>query len=168
MNSSTIVLGADHAAFHLKEKLAASLRAKGYRVEDIGCYDEKSVDYPLISQKVALRMQALEEHLGMPVRGLLCCGSGLGVAISANRFPWVRAVVAHDHFAATMSRRHNDANVLCFGARVIAPELAEYLLDVWLNTDFEGAHHQTRVEMMSQLDSKTDTAHTTAQEAASC
>jgi ribose 5-phosphate isomerase B len=167
MSLSTIVIGADHAGFHLKERLAGLLRSQGFQVEDMGCYDEKPVDYPLISQKVALRMQTMQKHLGTPVRGLICCGSGIGVAMSANRFPWIRAVVAHDHFAATMSRKHNDANVVCFGARVIAPELAENLLKTWLTTQFEGTRHQGRVDMMSQLDPNVDVANT-PQGAASC
>jgi ribose 5-phosphate isomerase B len=146
-----MVLGADHAGYQLKERLAAYLRGKGFAVEDIGCHDETSVDYPNIAQTLAKALKVLEKSEGVPVLGILCCGSGIGICISANRFPWIRAVVATDHYTAVMSRRHNDTNVLCLGGRVIAPELAFDILDAWLATPFDGGRHQTRVDLMSQI-----------------
>ncbi len=145
-----IVLGADHAGYRLKESLAAHLKSKGYDVEDIGCHSESSVDYPAIGQTLAeaVKKHAVEQK---PVRGVLCCGSGIGICMSANRFSWLRAVVAHDHNTAVMSRKHNDANVICFGGRIIAPELAADILDTWLETPFDGGRHQTRVDMMHKF-----------------
>lgn len=144
----TIVIGADHAGYRLKEALVTHLRQEGYSVEDIGCHSEASVDYPAISAGLAAVMREKMPESAQ-VRGILCCGSGVGVAMMANRFPWVRAVEAHDVYTAAMSRRHNDANVLCLGGRVIAPEMAIYLLETWLGTPFEGDRHQRRVDMMS-------------------
>lgn len=146
IETETIILGADHGGYHLKEQLSKGLKERGYRVQDVGCYSADSVDYPIISQKLAL---ALKENPAS--RGVLCCGSGLGISIAANRFPWVRAIVAHDHHTAVMSRRHNDANAICFGGRVIAPELAQELLDTWLNTPFDGGRHQHRVDLMNHI-----------------
>lgn len=148
-----IVLGADHAGFQLKEHISAHLREKGFQVEDIGCYSEESVDYPAISVKLAATIQGLQQASpsDSPVRGILCCGSGIGVCISVNRFPWIRSVEAHDHNTVVMSRRHNDTNVLCLGGRVIAPALAYDLIDTWMTTAFEGGRHQKRVDMMTGI-----------------
>lgn len=148
-----IVLGADHAGFRLKDQIAAHLREKGYQFEDIGCYSEESVDYPAISTQLAETMKRLQEAepSGSIIKGIVCCGSGIGVCISANRFPWVRAVEAHDHNTIIMSRRHNDTNVLCLGGRVIAPELALELINTWLGTAFDGGRHQKRVDMMTGI-----------------
>lgn len=142
-----IILGADHAGYQLKERIARALLEKGYSVEDIGCFDETSVDYPSISQTLA---EALKKDTATQ-RGILCCGSGIGICMAANRFPWIRAVEAHDHHTAMMSRRHNDANVLCLGGRVIAPELALDIVENWLNTGFDGGRHQNRVDLMSNM-----------------
>ncbi len=149
----SFVLGADHAGYRLKENIATHLRAQGFSVEDVGCFSEASVDYPAISEALALKMQEVHAKASpdTTVYGLLCCGSGIGVCISANRFPWVRAVTANDHNTVVMSRRHNDANVLCLGARVIAPELAVDLLQTFLNTPFDGGRHQQRVDLMTCL-----------------
>ena len=147
-----IVIGADHAGYQLKERVVQHLREKGYQIEDIGCYSEDSVDYPSISTKLAETMKALQgANATELVRGVLCCVSGIGVCITANRYPWVRAIEAHDHNTVVMSRRHNDSNVLCLGGRVIAPELAANLLDTWLDTAFDGGRHQKRVDMMSTV-----------------
>ncbi len=142
-----IVLGADHAGYRLKERIAEHLKAKGFEVIDVGCFSEESVDYPDIAGKLAGELQ----RLGPEARGVLCCGSGIGVCMTANRFPWVRAAVVHEHNTAVMSRKHNNANVACFGGRVIAPELAFDLLASWLETPFEGGRHQKRVELMGNI-----------------
>jgi ribose 5-phosphate isomerase B len=151
MNQSIekVILGADHAGYQLKERIAQALREHGYTVEDIGCFDESSVDYPSISQTLA---ETMKKNGNAPsLRGILCCGSGIGICMAANRFPWVRAVEAHDHHTAVMSRRHNDSNVLCLGGRVIAPELANNILEAWLDTPFDGGRHQKRVDLMSNI-----------------
>lgn len=141
-----LVIGADHAGFRLKERLSEFLKEKGYQLVDVGCYNEESVDYPGVGQKLAETMQSQ----GI-AKGVICCGSGIGVCMSVNRFPWVRGVLAHEHNSAVMSRRHNDANVICFGGRVIAPELAADILNTWLETPFDGGRHQNRVDMMTSL-----------------
>lgn len=146
-----IVLGADHAGFRLKERIAEHLRAQGHEVTDVGCFSEESVDYPAIGEQVARELQKQIAAHGDDARGVICCGSGIGVSMTANRFSWARAVVVHDHNTAVMSRKHNNANVACFGGRVIAPELAFDLLDTWLKSPFEAGRHQRRVEMMGNL-----------------
>jgi len=144
-----VILGADHAGYQLKERVAQALREKGYVIEDVGCFDESSVDYPNISHKLA---KALEKStIPSSQRGILCCGSGIGVCMAANRFPWIRAVMANDHHTAVMSRRHNDSNVLCLGGRVIAPELAADIVETWLTTAFDGGRHQKRIDLMSNM-----------------
>lgn len=156
-----LVLGSDHAGFQLKQKVATHLRAKGLEVVDVGCFDENSVDYPDISVSLAQSVKTIQQETSEQEHfGILCCGSGLGVCIAANRFPWIRAVEAHDHHTATMSRKHNDSNVLCLGGRVIAPELAMELIDIWLATPFDGGRHQQRVDKMTriQIDSKAQDA----------
>ena len=166
-----MVLGADHAGFHLKEKVAQHLRDKGFEVVDVGCFSEASVDYPAISGKLAeavREVQATEPKQGH--YGFLCCGSGIGVSITANRYPWIRAVEAHDHNTAILSRRHNDSNVLCLGGRVIAPELALELIDTWLATPFDGGRHQKRVDMMTdiQVDNKAAASQASPKEIPAC
>lgn len=148
----SIVLGADHAGYRLKERIAEHLKSKGHDVIDVGCFSEDSVDYPSIGKQLADALnKAQRENPGQDVRGVLCCGSGIGICMSANRFSWIRAVVAHDHNTAVMSRRHNDANVVCFGGRVIAPELAADILETWLSTPFDGGRHQKRIDLMTGL-----------------
>lgn len=148
-----IVLGSDHAAFQLKSDIASFLTEKGYTVEDCGCDSEhQSVDYPSIAEKVALKINDIQTTKPQAeTMGILCCGSGVGVAMSANRFPWIRAVRAHESLSARLSREHNNANVLCLGARLIAKEMALDILETWLATPFDGGRHERRVSMMSDL-----------------
>lgn len=141
-----IILGSDHAGLDLKEKIFQHLRENGFSIEDIGTYTPESVDYPLYAQKVA---RSVAE--GNADRGILICGSGLGMCIAANRIPGVRAVPVSDPYAAKMSRRHNDSNVLCLGARFLGQDMAMEIVDTWLNESFEGGRHQRRVAMMDQL-----------------
>ena len=136
-----IALGADHAGYALKEHLAALLRERGHEVQDLGTGGEASVDYPDFGHAVA---EAVAGDDGAVV-GLLVCGTGVGMAMSANRHAGVRAVVCSDTFSARMARRHNDANVLCLGARVVGTGLAADLLDAFLGSDFEGGRHAPRV-----------------------
>ncbi|MEB3286013.1 MAG: ribose 5-phosphate isomerase B [Vampirovibrionales bacterium] len=145
-STKTIILGADHAGFALKAKLAEYLAQKGIDVMDVGCHTEASVDYPCVAEDFANAM--LEKKAE---KGVICCGSGVGVSIGVNRFPHIRAVLASDETTARLSRQHNDANVLCLGARLIAPELAFNILQTWLDTPFEGGRHQKRVDQLTQL-----------------
>jgi ribose 5-phosphate isomerase B len=138
-----ITIGADHAGYAMKEKVIAHLREKGIELDDEGPNNEESVDYTDFAKKVASKVAD-----GTCDRGILICGTGLGMSMAANRFPGVRAALANDLFSAIMSRRHNDANVLAMGGRLIGDALALQLVDTWLDTPFEGGRHQRRVDKM--------------------
>lgn len=143
-----LVLAADHAGYPLKEHLKTIL-AEHYptiEVVDAGCHSTDSVDYPNIVGDAVSLMN--EKSIST---ALFVCGSGAGVCMGANRYGHLRAILAHDISTALWSRRHNDSNVLCLGGRVIADARAEEILDVWLTTAFDGAHHQTRVDQLQQL-----------------
>jgi ribose 5-phosphate isomerase B len=138
-----IVIGADHAGFAMKEKIKAFLEKKGIDVEDVGPKNEDSVDYPDFGKQVAKQVSA-----GVYERGILVCGTGIGMSIVANRFKRVRAALVNDLFSTIMSRRHNDSNILVLGGRLIGDTLALQLLETWLDTPFEGGRHQRRLEKM--------------------
>jgi ribose 5-phosphate isomerase B len=138
-----VALGADHAGFSLKEALKEFLDDREISYKDYGCFSTERTDYPDVAFEVAKAIKAGEYS-----QGILCCGSGVGMAMTANRIPGIRAVVCSDIYIATMSRRHNDANIICFGGRIIAADYGQELLDIFLNTPFEGARHQRRVEKM--------------------
>lgn len=144
---SAIVIGCDHAAYEMKEKLKAYLLRNGHTVEDAGAYSTESVDYPDYGKKVAALVSE-----GRYARGILLCGTGLGMSMVANRFPGVRAALCHDLFGTIMSRRHNDANILVLGGRVTGETLAEEMIKVWLSTPFEGGRHQKRLDMFGRID----------------
>jgi ribose 5-phosphate isomerase B len=135
-----ILVGGDHAGLALKQPLVAFLRQRGLEVEDVGTHDPTSVDYPDYAHRVARGVRAGEAPLG-----LLVCGSGVGVSIAANRHEGVRAVVCSEPYSAAMARRHNDANVLCLGARVVGLGLAESIVVAFLDNEFEGGRHEKRV-----------------------
>lgn len=145
----SIAIGADHAGFPLKEAITAYFRENNIPYEDLGTFNGESVDYPSV---VAQVIQAMEKN--GHTKAVLCCGSGIGVSIAANRYPKVRAALANDLYSAQMSRLHNDANVLCMGSRIIAPALALEILKVWLSTPFEGGRHQRRVDLIDDLSQK--------------
>lgn len=135
-----IILGSDHAGFDLKEKVKKSLDRLGVPYEDVGTDSTGSVDYPDYAHRVA---EAVEK--GRFSRGIVLCGSGLGVSMVANRHPGVRAAAAYDEETARLSREHNDANVLALGGRSLDHALAERILEVWLKTPFAGGRHARRV-----------------------
>jgi ribose 5-phosphate isomerase B len=146
-----LLLGCDHAGFTLKAFLKDELEAQGYTVVDVGCYGETDkVDYPNISAKIAEAMQAQGIE-----KAIITCGSGVGVAIAANRFPWVRAVHAHDAYLAQLSREHNDSNVLTMGGRFVAPPYALQIVQHWLGGTFEGERHAHRVGLLGTVGSYT-------------
>jgi len=145
--NTTIVIGCDHAAYELKEKLKAYMLRRGESVEDVGPHNAESVDYPDYGKKVAELVST-----GRNSRGILLCGTGLGMSMVANRFPGVRAALCHDLFGATMSRKHNDANILVIGGRVTGDILAEEIVKTWLETPFEGGRHQTRLDLFDRID----------------
>jgi ribose 5-phosphate isomerase B len=138
--SQSIVLGSDHAGFELKQKLKQQLESRGLHVEDVGAYSEQSIDYPLVAHQLAEAVAS-----GRCERGVIVCGTGIGVSIAANRHPGVRAAVAWDESTARLSRAHNDANVLALGGRSLDHAAAQRILDVWLDTPFEGGRHARRV-----------------------
>ncbi len=142
-----IAIGADHAGFELKEQLLDCLRADGHDVTDVGTHSTDSVDYPEFAKAVAMRVAS-----GSAERGVLVCGSGMGMCIAANRIAGVRAAVVRDATDAQLSREHNDANVICFGGRITPAATAIELLRTWLATPFAGGRHVRRVAMMDQAD----------------
>lgn len=144
-----IAIGADEAAFDLKEILKAHLAARGVEVVDYGTFDRKPVLYPDIAVKVAEAIAA-----GRHPRGILMCGTGIGMAITANKVPGVRAATCHDTYSAERARKSNDAQVLTMGARVIGPELAKTIVDAWLKSEFEGGGSTPKVQRMVELDEK--------------
>ncbi len=144
-----IALGADHGGFRLKNQIRETLAELGHEVTDFGCDDASSVDYPDYAEKVA---RGVSE--GTFDRGVLICGTGIGMSISANKFPNVRAAVCHNIFTARLSREHNDANILTMGERVIGSGLAEEMVKVWVKTDFEGGRHARRVDKICGFEKK--------------
>lgn len=143
---TSIVIGSDHAAYALKEKVKAYLVKRAVDVEDAGCFSEDSVDYPDFGIKVASMVSA-----GKFEKGILMCGTGLGMSMVANKFPHVRAALCDGLFSAMMSRRHNNANILVMGARVIGESLAMEIVKAWLETPFDGGRHQRRLEKFDRI-----------------
>ncbi len=144
MTTQTIAIACDHGALALKEHIVGYLKGKGFEILDLGVSGSDSVDYPDYGYKLA---QALKN--GEATRGILMCGSGIGISIAANRFVEIRAALVHDVTGARLSREHNDANVIVFGGRMIGSDLCEECVDTFLTTDFEGGRHQRRVDKLS-------------------
>ena len=142
-----IAIGCDHAGHGLKREILKLLHELKVAYVDLGCASpDESVHYPLYGKKV------VEAVLARPhARGILICGTGLGMSIMANRFPGIRAALCHDIFSAMMSRRHNDANLLVMGGRVIGPDLGKEIVRVWLGTPFDGGRHQERLDLLERL-----------------
>jgi ribose 5-phosphate isomerase B len=144
MPTKTIAIASDHAGFSLKTELTKSLKNKGFSVLDLGTNDIESVDYPDFGYALATAM-----NKGKADRGVLVCGSGIGISIAANRHPEIRAALVHDALGAQMCRLHNDANVICFGGRMVGPDVAHDCLQIFLDTKFEGGRHSPRVNKLS-------------------
>ena len=142
-----IVIGADHAGFDLKQRLAATLRRLGHDVDDRGTHNEDAVDYPPICAEVARTVAD-----GHADRGIVVGGSGQGEQITANKISGIRAALCNDLYTARMSRAHNDANVLAIGGRIVAAALAEEIVAVWLSTPFEGGRHGRRVDQIAAIE----------------
>ncbi len=138
-----VAIGSDHAGFEAKEALKRMLIEQGHDVEDLGTNSSASVDYPDFAQAVSHRVAD-----GGAARGVLVCGTGIGMSITANKVPGIRAALCQDEYTARMSRLHNDANVLCLGSRVTGQGVLEAIVTTWLATDFEGGRHQRRVDKM--------------------
>lgn len=143
-----IAIASDHGGFAMKNQLIAHLKEQGIALEDLGCYTEESVDYPAYAEKLAHAVAA-----GTYEKGILVCGTGIGMSIAANKIHGVRAALVADCYSAEMTRQHNDANVLCLGGRTIGSELAKRITDIFLKTPFSGAeNHTRRVAMIGELD----------------
>ena len=144
--AEVIALAADHGGFELKNLLAEKLAEWGYEPLDLGTYSTDSVDYPDMAAKMADAIKA-----GKAERGVLVCGTGIGISIAANRFPFIRAALIHDAFGARLCREHNNANVIVFGGRTTGIEVAYDCLNIFLNTQFAGGRHARRVEKLSRV-----------------
>ena len=138
-----VALGSDHAGLELKREVMKYLEEKGLEYKDYGTYTADSCDYPIYGKAVGKAVSS-----GECEKGILICGTGLGISIAANKIPGVRAACCSDCFSAEMSRRHNDSNILAFGARVVGSGLALKIVECWLNTEFEGGRHARRVAMI--------------------
>ena len=137
-----IVIASDHGGFNLKTQIIKFLQAKGYEPEDLGCYNQESCDYPVYAKLV------VDKVLTDGAKGILVCGTGIGMSIAANRYKGIRASHCTDTFSARMTRMHNDSNILCLGERITGSGLALDIADTWLNTEFEGGRHQKRIDMI--------------------
>lgn len=142
-----IAIGCDHGGFELKEAIAEHLKKLGIEYYDFGIYENVSVNYPEIGVKVA---RAVAE--GKYEKGILCCGTGIGISLAANKVKGIRAAVLSDEFSCEFTRRHNDANILALGGRVVSIEKGLKLVDIFLNTPFEGGRHQQRIDMITAIE----------------
>lgn len=142
-----IAIGGDHSSLQLKQEIMKHLESQGIEYKDFGTYTEASCDYPDIAKTVCAAIKS-----GECEKGILICGTGLGISMSANKIKGIRCALCHDYFSAKYTRLHNDSNIIAFGARVIGPGLALQLLDIFLNTPFEGGRHAVRVEKMMALE----------------
>jgi ribose 5-phosphate isomerase B len=156
-----IAAGADHAGVHLKDSLVEMLRTLGHEVIDLGTHGDDRVDYPDYGAAVGRAVVAGTADLGLCV-----CGSGIGIAIAANKIVGVRAATVHDVTSAHLARLHNDANVVCIGERLTGPEVAKEAVLAFVNGSFEGGRHQDRIDKISALDSAFDSAFDTAVDSA--
>lgn len=142
-----IAIGCDHGGFELKGHIMNHLKEIGVEFKDFGCYDENSVDYPDIAEKVGKAVVA-----GECENGILICGTGIGISIAANKIDGVRAALCGDVYSAKMTKQHNNANIICLGGRVTGRELAFMIVDAWLDAEFEGGRHQNRVDKIHNLE----------------
>jgi len=146
MSNLNIAIGSDHGGFALKEVIKTYLEKNNYDFKDFGVYNGEKADYPVVAKEIAGLVADCKFD-----KGILICGSGLGVAIAANKVKGIRAVTCHDTYSSKMSRAHNNANILTMGGRVVGPDLACDIVEIWLKTEFEGGRHQKRIEMLEDL-----------------
>ena len=144
-----IALGADHGGYELKEAIKKHLDEKGVEYRDFGTFTCEAIDYPIIAEKVALAITG-----GECERGILCCGTGVGISIAANKVKGIRCACCSDCFSAHFTRLHNDANILAMGGRVIGSGLACMMVDTFLDTEFEGGRHARRVDLITEIENK--------------
>lgn len=144
-----VAVGCDHGGFVLKDAVISTLEELGAQVVDMGTYSMESVDYPVYGKKVADAVANGECDLGV-----VMCGTGIGISIAANKVKGIRAAVVTDEFMAEMTRRHNNANIIALGGRVITPEKAKSLVKAWYTAEFEGGRHQKRIDMITQIENE--------------
>ncbi len=144
-----IVIGCDHGGFEHKNAIAEHLKNRGHEVTDCGIYENKSIDYPVIAKKVAMEIVN-----GNAERGILVCGTGIGMSLAANKIKGIRAAALSEHFSAKYTRLHNNSNILCLGGRVVGIGTALELVDLFIDTEFEGGRHATRVDMITELENE--------------
>ena len=145
-----LAIGSDHIGIGLKKHLMAYLEAKGYEVTDVGTYSAERTDYPIYGYKVAQLVARGEAD-----KGILICGTGVGISLAANKVDGIRAVVCSESYSAYMARLHNNANILAMGARVVGEAVAEQIADAFLTTEYEGGRHQRRLDMLEQIEKGT-------------
>lgn len=143
-----IVIGSDHGGLELKNHIKGHLLERGISVKDFGVFTEDSVDYPDCAKPVCEAVLAG----GGEVKGILCCGTGIGISIAANKFDGIRAALCSDVFSAKMAKEHNDANVICLGGRVTGRELAFMIVDTWLDAEFAGGRHAERIAKIHEIE----------------
>ena len=144
-----IAVGCDHGGFELKQAVMQFLQDNGYEYQDFGTYDTQSCDYPDVAVPVAKAVAAGEFD-----RGILICGTGIGIGIAANKVAGIRAALCHDTFSAHASREHNNANIIAFGARIVGTELAKDIVRAYLDAEFQGGRHQTRIDMIHEIEKR--------------
>jgi len=144
-----IAVGSDHAGFDYKELVKEYLTKKGYQVIDKGTFSKESVDYPVFGEAVAKAVASGEVE-----RGIVICGTGIGISIAANKVKGVRAALCTNEYMARMARKHNDANILAFGARVLGTDVALGIVDEFFSTEFEGGRHEKRVNLLQKIESE--------------
>lgn len=142
-----IAIGNDHTAIEMKEAIKAHLKERGIEVLDLGTNSAESCDYPVYGEKVGRAVASGEADLGIAI-----CGTGVGISLAANKVKGIRACVCSEPYTAKLSRLHNNANVLAFGARVIGIEMAKMITDVWLDAEYEGGRHQRRVDLLMEIE----------------
>ncbi|MBQ7108174.1 MAG: ribose 5-phosphate isomerase B [Clostridia bacterium] len=142
-----IAIGNDHTAVELKKHITKHLEAKGYTVVDLGADTDEPSDYPLFGEKIGKAVASGECDLGVAI-----CGTGIGISLAANKIKGIRAAVCSEPYSARLTRQHNNANIIAFGARVVTTEMAEKIVDEFLNAEFEGGRHQRRVDMISEIE----------------
>ncbi len=142
-----IAIGNDHVAIELKNIITQYLKELGHEVINVGTDDSTRTDYPIYSKKVAKLVLSKKVE-----KGILICGTGVGISLAANKYNGIRAVVCSDSFSAKLSREHNDTNILSFGSRVVGSELAKMIVKTWLDAEFEGGRHQKRIDMINEIE----------------
>lgn len=143
-----IAIGSDHRGYHVKRRIVNFLAERKLEVMDFGANSEESVDYPDYAEKVAQKVASGEVD-----RGILICGTGLGMAIAANKYRGIRATPVHDDVTAELSRRHNDSNILCLSADLLGERLINHIVEIWLKTEFEGGRHARRLQKIQEIES---------------